>query len=385
MKEKRRFMRLLTLKKIRYLLSGETEKWQACAIIDISRIGMKIRFHEGINVDSTMFFVINLPGEAVPINLKAILKRIEGTGTDFTGGVELTERLSNETFIKIMNGYTSANASQEITGTESTEVVSEDTCIPAQKTIPALFSKASFTSPASKQIFSFLSSSVSLFSFVLFLSLPLFYLMVTGYFTGMPTTEEIQQSTEGMQVKEVASSISQTRIVSSEKSSSGFDTTSLQHTPAVPRANTFHAVSLKEAGGSLYFLALQHYHRADETLFDLILQANPTLTDIRQIHDNQRINLPAITEKSYIRKNTDGNYQVHVGTYENMELVGSNSDKVLYLGKSILIEPHHFSSRDIWYRVLLSNFTSKREAMQAVKELKRKGIIYIPSEGIAGS
>lgn len=384
MREKRQFLRLLTLRKIRYLLSGKTEKWQECAIIDLSRIGMKIRFHEGIDVDSTIYFVLNVPGETVPINLTGILRRIEGTGTDFTGGVELTERLSNETFIKIMNGY-SANVPQEITGTESTEGVGEAIYTPAQKTIPALFSKTSFTSPISKQVFSFLSSSVSLFSLVLFLSLPLFYLMVTGYFSGKTTKEEIQQSNAGMQVKEVPSSISQKRTVSSEKSTTGFDTPSMQQAAVVSRANPFHTISLKEAGGSLYFLALQHYRRADETLFDLILQANPTLTDIRKIHDNHRIILPVINAKSYIRKNSDGNYHVHVGTYENMDLVGSNSDKVLYLGKSILIEPHHFSSRDIWYRVLLSNFTTKREAMQAVKELKRKGIIYIPSEGIVGS
>ena len=384
MREKRRFLRLLTLRKMRYLLSGDTKEWQECAIIDLSRKGMKIRFHEGIDLDSTMYFVLNVPGEAVPLNLKGILKRIEGTKSDFTGGVQLTERLSNETFLKIMNGY-SANASQEITGTEITEEVCEAVFTPALKTIPALFSKASFTSPATKQVFSFLSSSVSLFSLVLFLSLPVFFLMVTGYFSGKPIKEEIQLNSGDMHLKEVPSSISHKKIAPPEQKTAAAGNPSLQRAPNVARANTLHALSLREAGGSLYFLALQHYRRADETLFDIILQANPSLTDIREIHDEESISLPVITAESYIKKITDDNYHVHVGTFESMDLVGSNADKVVYLGKSILIEPHRFSSRDIWYRVLLSNFTSKKAALQAVKRLNKKGIIYIPSENIAGS
>jgi len=384
MREQRRFLRFAKLRKIRYLLSGERVKWQECAILDLSRIGMKIQFHEGIDVDSTIFFVLNVPGEAVPINLKGTLRRIEGRGDNFTGGVELTEKLDDEIFIKIMQGY-STYPPQEKMGTAYTKEVSENPYTPMQTTIPALFSKVSFSNPSWKHAFSFISSSVTLFSLLLFLSLPVFFLMVTGYFSANPMNREIEKNDRVMQRKGVPANTHPDRKAAPEDSTTVLDNPSIHNAATVSRVNYAYTKSLKEAGGSLYFLALNHYRRADETVFDLILQANPALTDIRQIHDDQKITLPVITAESYIKRITAGSYQVHVGTFENMDLVATCSDKVISLGKSIAIEPHRFSPSDTWYRVLLGNFKSNGEALQAVQALKKKGIIYIPPRAIAES
>lgn len=384
MREKRRFLRFVKLRKIRYLLSGERGKWQECAIIDLSRKGMKIQFHEGIAVDAAIFFVLNVPGEAVPINLKGIVKRIEGSGCNYTGGIELTERLDDETFIKIMNGY-SAFAAQGNIGAASTKEVREDGDTPAQKKIPALFAHVSFTNTSCKQAFSFISSSVSLFSLVLFLSLPVFFLMVTGYFSGNPFNGDIEKKGKVVQLKGVPSSTSPAKIASEQHIPAAPDKPGMQNEGTVPRLNSSSSKTLKEEGGSLYFLSLKQYQRADETLFDLILQANPVLTDIRKIHDDQKITLPPITPESYIIKITDGNYQVHVGTFENMDVVGTHADNLIYLGKSIVIQPHRFSGSDIWYRVLLGSFKSQGEALKAVKALNKKGIIYIPPKVNAAS
>ena len=68
-----------------------------------------------------------------------------------------------------------------------------------------------------------------------------------------------------------------------------------------------------------------------------------------------------------------------------MYLVGICSDKVISLGKSIIIEPHRFSAKDIWYRVLLGDFKSKEEALETVTSLNKKGIIYIPPKDISES
>jgi len=372
MREKRSFLRFVKLLKIRYLLSGGTGNWQKCAIIDVSRSGMKIRFHEGIDVDSTIFFVLTVPGEDVPINLKGTLRRIEGKVRDFIGGVELTERLDDETFIKIMNGY---NASPEKIETGSSKEIIEDAHTPTQKTIAALFSKQPLNNYSCKHVFSFLGSSVSLFSLVLFLSLPVLFLMVTGYFSGKPSDGDLEKKEKVLQLKEVLSPTNSESIVSREHT---IDLLDNPYEATLTKLTTSSTRALKEEGGNLYFLALKHYQRADETLFDLILQANPALTDIRQIHDDQKIILPVITAESYIKNITDGNYRVHVGTFETMDLVGIYSDKVIYLEKSIVIQPHRFSSKDIWYRVLLGNFTSKEKALKAVRALNKKGIIYIP-------
>lgn len=228
MREKRKLLRFVKLRKIRYLLSGKMGKWQECAIIDLSRRGMKIHFHEGIALDATIFLVLNVPGEAVPINLRGIVKRIEGSGCNFTGGVELTEMLDDNTFIKIMNGY-SPCAAQGKPGTAATKKVSEDAYTPAQKTIPALFSQVSFTNPSFKQAFSFISSSVSLFSLVLFLSLPVFFLMVTGYFSGNPFKGNMQKKDEIIQLKGPPSGTSPAGTGSVQHTTPARDNPSIQH------------------------------------------------------------------------------------------------------------------------------------------------------------
>jgi phage tail protein X len=143
-----------------------------------------------------------------------------------------------------------------------------------------------------------------------------------------------------------------------------------------------HIVVLKEEGGSLYFLALKHYQRANETLFDLILQANPTITDVRQIGDEQKIALPVITSEAYVQKVSDGNYRVHVGTFESPEMANLYSDKVSELGKVLIWESHKFSPQDTWYRLMLSFFKSKEEALKIVSLLSAHNIIYIPPEGL---
>ena len=58
--------------------------------------------------------------------------------------------------------------------------------------------------------------------------------------------------------------------------------TATDNTAASP-GKDYHGVVLKEAGGSLYAIALEAYQKANETLCDLLLQANPDITDVRRI------------------------------------------------------------------------------------------------------
>jgi phage tail protein X len=134
----------------------------------------------------------------------------------------------------------------------------------------------------------------------------------------------------------------------------------------------------KEEGGSLYSLSLKYYQKANETLFDLILQANPNITDVRQINDDQEINLPIITPESYIKRVSGGLYRVHVGTFETTEMANLYSDKVSDLKKVLILETHKFSPQDTWYRLMASSFTDKGEALKTVNLLREQGIIYIP-------
>jgi cell division protein FtsN len=48
------------------------------------------------------------------------------------------------------------------------------------------------------------------------------------------------------------------------------------------------------------------------------------------------------------------------------------------MGKQCTIEVHQFSPRDIWYRVKISSFNSKEEALNTVALLKEKTLLYLP-------
>jgi hypothetical protein len=138
------------------------------------------------------------------------------------------------------------------------------------------------------------------------------------------------------------------------------------------------SVVLKEAGGSLYFIALQQYGKADETIFDLILQANPSIVDVRKIDDRQKIVVPHITAESYITGSAQDGYRIHVGTYETAEWADIYGARVKSAAKRVFVEPQQFSSHDTWYRLLIGGFNSREEARQTVSALVKRGLIYLP-------
>ena len=133
-----------------------------------------------------------------------------------------------------------------------------------------------------------------------------------------------------------------------------------------------------KAGETLYSLATRHYHKANETIFDRILRANPTITDVRRIRDNQGIILPTIIPESYIEEDNSGAYQIHAGTFETLGHAHAYISHLPDMGKQCTIEVHQFSPRDIWYRVKISSFNSKEEALNTVALLKEKTLLYLP-------
>ncbi len=76
---------------------------EQCAIFNISRKGVGLKFHTGktINIGSTIHLEMYVPGQSEPINLKGTLKWIEKEGNDFIGAIELTEALGDATWAKL--------------------------------------------------------------------------------------------------------------------------------------------------------------------------------------------------------------------------------------------------------------------------------------------
>ncbi|KPJ56526.1 MAG: hypothetical protein AMJ42_05220 [Deltaproteobacteria bacterium DG_8] len=101
--ERRRFSRFETQLKAKYFIKERKGGWEECTIIDISRNGMKIRFHtcEKIIVNSTVHLEIYVPKELEPIYIKGILKRVKKEESDFIGSIELTEVLDENKLAKL--------------------------------------------------------------------------------------------------------------------------------------------------------------------------------------------------------------------------------------------------------------------------------------------
>jgi TolA-binding protein len=148
--------------------------------------------------------------------------------------------------------------------------------------------------------------------------------------------------------------------------------------PALPSQKAAHRTVLEDEGGSLYFLALNHYKKANETLYALILQENPLIADVRNIDDRQEIIVPVITTESYIEKISGGAYRVYIGTFTTSKIATAYSQKVDSAEKLLFIDPHEFSSQDTWYRLTMGDFKDKEEALKMVSLLEEKGLIYIP-------
>lgn len=235
---------------------------------------------------------------------------------------------------------------------------------------------------SSKHAFSFKSLVLPFISIIFLLSL-LIFIIDRGFFRDGNILQFVKiKKDSAKQLKEIPTSthsiekVSDHPIIATDPQPETQKKPS-QKEPTLSVEKGAHRVVLKE-GESLYSLALKRYQRADETLFDLILQANPTITDVRAIHDNQEITMPVITPESYIKEASDGTYHIYIGTFETFELANLYSNKVVDLGKRLTIEPHKFSPKDIWYRVTMSSFNSKEEALKKVSLLKEKAILNIP-------
>ena len=155
-------------------------KQQACTIINISRSGLRLLLDEKITAGSTICLAIPVPGEFAPINLKGTVQWIEARESDFISGVELTKGFDEKQLDKILTDFNFSKA--KINTKKAKQTVAHGITHP-EKTIHAVISKQYLPFASLKKAFSFIGTSISLFAFLLFLSLPLFFLMVRGYIT----------------------------------------------------------------------------------------------------------------------------------------------------------------------------------------------------------
>ena len=379
MRNKRRFLRVTKKRTTCYSSQGKIENIQDCTIIDVSRKGMKIVFPEKIDLGAIICLQlpVAVPGELAATTINAQLKWIEKRGNDFIGGIELTEKLDDEQFEKLLIGYTLSE--KKISTSIIKEVIQIDKAHAAEMSSSSASRKHPGLSSL-KAAFSLMHIPVSPVSLMLPVTLTALFLLISGYSSFTLFNGDVQKNGTAVNLTEASSRSEQTKTFSHQLIRPAHAHAALENKPAVSGEKAPHRAELKEGGGNLYFLSMKHYQRANETLFDLILQANPSITDVRTIHDDQKITLPAITPESYITKIFDGSFRVHVGTFDNLNVLALYSRKLTRLGKEPLTQPYQCSPKDTWHRLFIDDLTNREEALKTVQLLVEKNIIFIPPE-----
>ncbi len=238
MRAKRRFDRFLVQREAKYFSQGGLGNWQECTISNVSRKGMKILFHERINVGSTICLDIPDPG----FSIYGIVKWIEERGNDFIGGIELTKMLDDEKLSKLL---TSSRLFHKKISTNIIKEATEDMKAHEKETIPPspFIPNQHFILSSFKKVFSSKSISVSL---LLLLSLLFLFLMGRGYFSRNLINEGNQKKDMVLQLKEVSSSIEPTETVSDQIITTADAHLATQNEPIVYRENGAHSAVLKE-------------------------------------------------------------------------------------------------------------------------------------------
>ncbi len=224
------------------------------------------------------------------------------------------------------------------------------------------------------KVLTFKAVPVYLFSVLFLVSILL--LTSKGFFQDRKSLKLVDTQPEKVSYSPPATEEVSVHPILSDDSQSAIKMKVVQKKLDISKESRPQTVVFKE-GDSLYSMALSKYQKANETMFDLILQANPAITDVRNIHTDVKVTLPVITTESYIRKSADGTYQIHIGTFETFELATAYSNRVIYFEKQFIIEPHEFSSKDTWYRLIVGNFESKDEVFKVASFLEEQDIIYV--------
>ena len=102
--ENRTAIRFDTDLKGRYFIKECSKRWGNCTVFDVSRTGMRIKFHtpETIEVGSNITIEIDVPSDLEPMSRKGILRWIKQVDHECVGGIELTEVLDEIKSLIIM-------------------------------------------------------------------------------------------------------------------------------------------------------------------------------------------------------------------------------------------------------------------------------------------
>jgi general secretion pathway protein A len=144
---------------------------------------------------------------------------------------------------------------------------------------------------------------------------------------------------------------------------------------ALGREYTLKKIVAVKKGQTISQLSQEYYGMVNLTLIDLLLDLNPTITNVHLILVDQEIKIPNITEKLLIVPSPDHTYQIHAGTFETPDSVKPYGDEPALKGKKVETLSRGVSPREAWHRVLIGKFDNEEEASKMIFLLKEKGLL----------
>ena len=128
-------------------------------------------------------------------------------------------------------------------------------------------------------------------------------------------------------------------------------------------------------GWTLSLLAQQQYGLVNPTVLDILLEHNPRITDVNQIPADEPMKIPPLTDERFLGRDQDGKFNIYLGTFGDQRSIQALKKHPLLQGKTFKTALRKVSSDVLWYRLTAGGFQSKEEALQALRDLKKQGVL----------
>jgi general secretion pathway protein A len=134
-------------------------------------------------------------------------------------------------------------------------------------------------------------------------------------------------------------------------------------------------VLVVKEGWTLSLVAKQYFSATNNSLLDILLEANPEIADMDLIFPGQKIKIPDITEESLLRRGSDNRYHILLGTFVSAEEGRRYKDEPDLRGKKLKVVFRKVSPRETWYRIVAEEFETQEEALSLIRALKGKKLL----------
>lgn len=128
-------------------------------------------------------------------------------------------------------------------------------------------------------------------------------------------------------------------------------------------------------GQALSKIALQYYGKSNESLVDLIITHNPSITDADLILVNQEIHLPELKEETLLASKPDKTIIVHLGTFSSYNQAILFKNNLPLSSARTAVRSKKVSRQVAWHRVEAVQYGTIKDALADIRILREKGLL----------